>query len=328
MKLRVGVIISTLFLMNVGSVWGQQVVRITPQKRSCEPIAKVLGGDIRYQPLTKLCTEDRVSAVSGGTVKVLCYPRGNIVEISSDLVGKHCLPLSNTELRGCTMLSGRNCVNLKGPNEKNAPNLIAPYGVVIMNPRPSLLWSTTSGATSYIVQIKGIGVNWQLEVGGNNLLYPQDKPGMKAGNVYTVNIIAMRGEEPLIASPPALLLLPTANKIQEVAKTINIVASLKQSPDESAIDMDAVYEAQNLVDNSIEVLNARVKAGSSNPTIYRLLGDRYLIANLAHPAFKAYSRAKVLAQRKNDTLELAKAQAGIEIANKYIYPPTSIKPAQ
>ncbi|MGF1988827.1 MAG: hypothetical protein RMY62_013295 [Nostoc sp. ZfuVER08] len=327
MKLQVGVIISTLFLINFGNVWGQQVVRVTSQKRLCEPIAKVISGDIRYQPLTKLCQEDKVNAANGRIVKIFCYARGTILEISSGSVGKHCSPLSNRERRGCTMLSGRNCINPKGPNEENAPSLITPYGVVIMNPHPILSWSTTSTATSYLVQVKGIGVNWEVVIEGNSLPYPQDKPAMKPGNVYAVNIIAMRGDEPLNASSSALLLLPTA-KTQEVAKTINILTTLKQSPDESAIDMDAVYEAQNLVDNSIKVLNARVKAGSKNPTIYRLLGDRYLIANLAQPASKAYSRAKALAQRGNNALESAKAQAGIEIARQYIYPPTRIKPAQ
>ncbi|MBG1271529.1 hypothetical protein [Nostoc sp. WHI] len=40
-KLQVGAIISTLMLMNVGSGWGQQVVRLGSEERSCEPVAKV-----------------------------------------------------------------------------------------------------------------------------------------------------------------------------------------------------------------------------------------------------------------------------------------------
>jgi hypothetical protein len=327
MKLQIGVMVSILTLANVNSAWGEQVVRVTSQDRSCEPIAKVISGDVHYQPLTKLCQEDKVSANNGGIVKIFCYSRGSVLKISTGLVGKHCSALSNTERRGCTMLTGRNCVNPKGPNEENAPRLITPYGVEIMNPRPILSWSTTSTATSYSVQVKGIGVNWEVEVEGNSLIYPQDKPAMKSGNVYTVNIIAMRKDEPLIARASPLLLSPT-HKTQEIAKTINILANLKQSPDDLAVDIDAVYEAQNLVHNSIEVLNARAEAGSKNPTIYRLLGDRYLIAKLAQRANKAYLTAKVLAQKSNNALELTKAQAGIEIAKEHIQPPTRMKPAQ
>lgn len=82
-KLQVGAIISIIILMDVGVSrgWGQQVVRNSRQERSCEPIAKVISGDIRYQPLSKLCQEDKVSAANGGRVKIFCYPRGRILEM-------------------------------------------------------------------------------------------------------------------------------------------------------------------------------------------------------------------------------------------------------
>ncbi|MCM0593846.2 MAG: hypothetical protein KA716_28095 [Gloeotrichia echinulata DEX184] len=304
--------------VGVSRGWGQQVVRNSRQERSCEPIAKVISGDIRYQPLSKLCQEDKVSAANGGRVKIFCYPRGRILEISSDAVLKHCLPLSNRERRGCTLLDGRNCINPKGTNEENQPRLISPYGLLIMNSRPTLSWFTTRAATSYSVQIKGNGgVNWDVEVKAESLSYPQDQPAMKPGNVYNVNIIAMRGNEVLDGSSSILLLLST-DKADEVTKTINNLKSLKQPEDELAIDMDAVYEAQNLVHNSIEVLTARVKAGSRNPTIYRLLGDRYLIANFPQTANQAYLIAKQLAQKADNNIELIKSEAGIKIASQHI----------
>lgn len=318
-KLQIGVIISTLTLLNMGGAWGQQVVRAIPQERSrsCKFIAKVISGDIRHQPLTELCQEDEVKAANGKRVKIFCYPRGSALEIPSDTVGKHCTPLSNIERSGCTVYAGNNCINPKGTEEENVPRLINPYGVAIMNPRPLLSWSSIKTATSYIVQVKGIGVNWEVEVKGNSLPYPATQPAMKPGNVYIVDIMAMQQDKPLVAKPSPLILL-TAEKTQEIALTISILTSLKQPPDELAIDTNAVYEAQNLVQNSIEVLNARTEAGSTNPKIYRLLGDRYLIAKFPQQASEAYWKARVLAQKENNALELALAQAGIRIAQEQL----------
>ncbi|BAZ33796.1 hypothetical protein NIES4074_63100 (plasmid) [Cylindrospermum sp. NIES-4074] len=315
-KIWIGVIISGLILANVSVSRGQQqqVVRTNRQAASsCEPIAKVISGDIRYQPLTKLCSEDRVSAANGGKVKILCYPRGKIMDIPSDVVGKQCFPLAANEGRGCNVLQGRKCRIFKGPDEENKPSKITPYGVVINNSRPILSWTKTKGATDYIVRVKGNGgINWQVEVKGESLPYPQEQLALKPGQTYTIDIVAMRGDE-VIDGSSALLLLVSTERLQQVEQTINILENLQQSPDELAIDMDAVYEAQNLVNESITVLNARAKAGSTNPTIYRLLGDRYLIAHFPEKANEAYLQAKKLAQETNNTVELSTLETRLKI---------------
>ncbi|ODH00082.1 hypothetical protein A4S05_34890 [Nostoc sp. KVJ20] len=313
-QLQIGVVVSILSLVNVEGAWGQQAVKAISHDLSCKIVAKVISGDLHYQAFTKICPEDEVKAANGKRVKIFCYPRGIILEVPNGTVGKHCSSLSNIERRGCKTVSQKNCINPKGTEEANSPRLINPFGVVIVNPRPLLSWSSIKTATSYNVQVKGIGVDWEVEVKSNSLPYPADQPPMKPGNVYTVDIMAMRENVPLVSNPSPLILL-TADKTQEIDRTINILKSLKQSPDELAIDTDAVYEAKNLVHNSIEVLNARAEAGSSNPKIYRLLGDRYMIAKWPQQANQAYWKAKVLAQRSNNALELALAQAGIEMAN-------------
>jgi hypothetical protein len=315
-KIEIGVIILGLILANgsVSRVLGQEIMRTTRQAEAlCEPIAKVISGDIRYQPLTKLCSGDRVSAANGRKVKILCYSRGKIIDIPSDIIDKQCLPLDANERRGCNVLEGGKCGIFKGPDEENKPSKITPYGVVIKNVRPTLSWSKTKGATNYIVRIKGNGgINWQVEVKGESLPYPEDQPALKLGQAYNVGIVAMRGDEVIDGSSALLLLVPT-EKLQQVGQTIKILESLQQSPDSLAIDMDAVYEAQNLVHESITVLEARTASGSQDPTIYRLLGDRYLIARFREKANEAYLQAKKLAQKTNNTGELSKLEARLKI---------------
>lgn len=317
-KIQIRTIILGLILANVSvnRVCGQELVRANQRSEvACEPTAKVISGDVHHQPLTKLCSEDRVKAANGGKVKILCYARGIIIDIPSDVVGKHCLPLQANEGRGCNVLEGRNCVIPKGPDEENKPSKITPYGVVIKNPRPTLSWSKTKGATDYIVRVKGNGgINWQMEVKGESLPYPQEQPELKLGQAYTIDIVAMRGDEVIDGSgSEALLLLISTQRLQQVEQTINILRGIQQSPDSLAIDMDAVYEAQNLVHESITVLEARIASGSTNPTIYRLLGDRYLIAHFPEKANEAYLQAKKLAQQTNNSVELSKVETRLKI---------------
>ncbi|BAY73302.1 hypothetical protein NIES23_61300 (plasmid) [Trichormus variabilis NIES-23] len=310
---RLGAITSVLILMslNMNPGWGQPRAKLDSKKDSaCKPIAKVISGDSRYQPSTKLCSEDRVSAVNGERVKILCYPRGKIIDILSDVVGKQCQPLKANEGRGCNVLQGRSCVIPKGPEEENKPTKVTPYGVVINQERPTISWSKAKGATDYVVRMRGNGgINWEMTVKGESLTYPSQQPALKTGQAYTIDIVAMRGDEVIDGSSSLLLLLPT-DKMQEVEKTINVLKNLQQPLDELAIDKDAVYESYNLVNESIKVLDARAASGSTNPTIYRLLGDRYLIANFPQQAHEAYLTAKKLAQQANNITELALAEAG------------------
>ncbi|MBD2255814.1 hypothetical protein [Nostoc parmelioides] len=299
--------------MNPG--WGQPRAKLDSKKDSaCKPIAKVISGDSRYQPSTKLCSEDRVVAVNGGTVKILCYPRGKIIDIPSDIVGKQCLPLKVNEGRGCNVLQRRSCVIPKGPEEENKPTKVIPYGVVINQERPTISWSKVKGATDYVVRMQGNGgINWEATVKGESLTYPSQEAVLKTGQAYTLDIVAMRGDEVIDGSSSLLLLLPT-DKTQELENTINVLNHLQQPLDELAIDKDAVYESYNLVNESIKVLDARAVSGSTNPTIYRLLGDRYLIANFPQQANEAYLTAKKLAQQVNNTVEMALAEAGSKMA--------------
>ncbi|QLE45446.1 hypothetical protein FD723_34590 (plasmid) [Nostoc sp. C052] len=328
-QIQVAAIASILLFSNLGA--SGQTRPITTQNLQsgrCEPIAKIIKGDRHWASLSKVCKSAQINPEPGSTVEVFCYLRGSILQVSAGTIGAQCLPLSARERSGCSLQNEHNCINIKGPNDDpDAPKLITPYGVTSINPRPMLSWATTPGASSYIVQVEGIGVSWSLSVQNTQLPYPKDQPGLQAGNVYDVNIIAKRGEK-FIASQ-SLLVLVSEDRAQQVATTIKRLQSLKQSPDEVVIDTDAVYNVQGLVDESIAVLSARAKAGSQDPAIYRLLGERYLQGDALSAATSAYGTAIALAQKVNNPDELAKAQAGAKIAAiAQSQLPTRIKAAQ
>lgn len=311
-------IASILLFSSFSSIRGQakSVAKSNSQEQTCKVVAKVLSGDINWAPGSKLCQEDKVHPVNGHKVEVLCYLSAKILQLTSSTMGEHCSPRYQRQNQNCTLRDGRTCIKPKGPGEdENAPTLITPYGLVILNMSPTLSWSTTPLATSYIVQVEGKGVSWSVVAKTTQLLYPKEQPAMQPGNVYNVNIIANQADEPIAASASVVLIAST-DKMQQIANTINRLQSFDQSQDELTIDIDRVYEAQNLVNESINLLKARTEGGTKNPTIYRLLGDRYLEAYLASAAISAYSTATKLAQKENNAEELAKAEAGAKIAEQ------------
>ncbi len=329
-QLQVAAIASILLFSNfAASGQTRPITTQNLQSGRCEPIAKIIKGDRHWPSLSKVCKSAQINPESGGKVEVFCYLRGSILQVSAGTIGAQCLPLSTRERSGCSLQNEHNCINIKSPNDDpDAPKLITPYGVTSINPRPVLSWATTPGVSSYIVQVEGIGVSWSLSVQNTQLPYPKDQPALQAGNVYDVNIIAKRGEK-FIASQ-SLLVLVSEDRAQQVATTIKRLQTFQESPDELAIDMDAVYNAQGLIDESIAVLSARTKVSSQNPAIYRLLGERYLQGDALSAASNAYKSAIALAQKVNNPDELALAEAGAKIAAiaQSQLLPTRIKPAQ
>ena len=79
--------------------------------------------------------------------------------------------------------------------------------------------------------------------------------------------------------------------------------------------------SQKLLTDAIGVLQASKHNHSQNPTIYRLLGDRYLQAGLVDKAKTEYTTASSLAQKKDNPTELAKANDGLKQVKLYSQSP-------
>ncbi|HEY9799145.1 MAG TPA: hypothetical protein V6D25_02210 [Leptolyngbyaceae cyanobacterium] len=293
--------------------WGEQNRKVNVNQNRCDPIAKVISRGNRNWPyLKQLCSNDLIS--SAKLIEVFCYLNGTIVTISNGTVGEGC-SVSADKLRGCNEKNPGDCFKIKGPDEDDLPTIITPYGVAILNPRPQISWKSSPIATSYIVQIEGQGVNWSVETKDTHLIYPQDQPALQPGNVYKLNVIAKQADEPKIADSSvfALVAQARAEKVRDIIKRLE---ELNMPQDELAVDISYVYQAENLLNEAIEVLKTRVKAGSQDAKIHRLLGDLYLNVDLPSFAYEAYTNALSLAKKQSDKDELLKAQDGIDTVDK------------
>lgn len=150
---------------------------------------------------------------------------------------------------------------------------------------------------------------------------------MQYGNVYKFSIIANQGDSPVTYSSSVLLVSPES-KAQQVMATVRQIKSLNLPPDEAAFDLDIVYMSQGLLTETINTLKARIAAGSQSPTLYRVLGDRYLEAGLPDSAKQEYTMAAALAQQSDNLVELTKAQAGLKRTALYSQLPIRTTPDQ
>ncbi|AHJ28605.1 hypothetical protein PN465_11380 [Nodularia spumigena CS-584] len=322
-----------LVLSSSSSVCGQQQ-RFA--KRVCDdPVGRVInGGDLHLSVGNLICPEDQIQPANGFKVKIICYASRRILEIQQS---KNAVDECKTEVPQsrdiCIPITPGYCSNTRGTGEtENKPQLITPYVGRILNTRPRLSWVNVPEATSYTIQVNGMGVNWSKNVQNTSLPYPSSLPAMQFGRIYQITIIANQGDKPVSANSFVTIVLPEL-EAQGIKSVIEQIESLSLDEDALAIDLDAVYMSKNLLTEAIGVLAARTKNGTQNPAIYRMLGDRYLETGLLETnslasAKRAYAEAVKLARQKNDAEELAKAQAGVKLLESQSQAPTRTNAAQ
>lgn len=337
LTVRSATIALILLFLDFSSVFSQSASgtgRNSKQLKCKEPIAKIINNADRLLPAGSfLCKGDRLQQRNGAKIDVLCYlnPGAGVLHLGSGNVSDKCFPPpTQQQAQQCTPQNRANCPKRKGPSgeDTNAPTLLNPYSSAVLNTRPFLSWYAVPKATSYTVQVRGKGVNWEKQVGNTTVLpYPKEQPAMQYGNVYKFSIIANQGDSPVTYSSSVLLVSPES-KAQQVMATVRQIKSLNLPPDEAAFDLDIVYMSQGLLTETINTLKARIAAGSQSPTLYRVLGDRYLEAGLPDSAKQEYTMAAALAQQSDNLVELTKAQAGLKRTALYSQLPIRTTPDQ
>ncbi|MBG1268475.1 tetratricopeptide repeat protein [Nostoc sp. WHI] len=323
------VVASTILLLGWSNAWGQ----VKPEaKRRCKVIGRVTSvSDLRWRVNSLLCSGDRITPMNGRTVNTLCYLNGEFLDFKQssifDVEDKCRLP--HDRVRLCTGLNPTECDGIKGPT--NVPMLISPYGSSMLSTRPVISWYAIPQATSYTVVVSGYEFYWEKTVDKTitALPYPKEQKELQFFNTYKFTVLANVGDTPISSSETLVVSVLRQEEQDAFAERVKQITELNLPPDEAAIwDLDAVFMARNLLNETIESLKIRVAAGSQNPTVYRLLADRYLEAWLPKEALREYKKAAQLAKNTNNLDELARVQEGLKIVEFYNHPPTSTKPDQ
>ncbi|ABA24722.1 conserved hypothetical protein (plasmid) [Trichormus variabilis ATCC 29413] len=310
----------TLFFSNHES-WGQTIL-----KQDSNHCTKPIGRIVEAGKGRLICQNEKITLENESLF--ICYSDPKMLKLQPGVYIIDSICKGTQASRKCTLLTTDVCPNRKGPNRReNAPNIIQPYGKMLINRRPLISWTAVPGATSYIVEVSGGGVKWQKQVVGTTLSYPQDQQELSYGSANKIIVIANKGDTPIIDATLVVHLLSeqSSQQINQAAETIQ---SLGLSADETAyIDLDAIYMSQRLLNETIKTLETRVVAGSFNPSLYRILGDRYVEAWMPQEAKTAYIKALQLArfQKNPGEVKLVQERLSALVQSQL---PTRTNPAQ
>jgi len=305
-------------------------------KRVCiNQVGRIVSDSDRYLAVgSEICLGDKINPANGSTVKAICYSSRQVLEFQQSAVfgvsGICTPPQVQAERRQCTPLNRHGCPKMKGPGEEqDSLKLITPYGNILLNTRPTISWRPVKNATSYTVEVTSYKFRWETEVKDTILPYPKERKELEYGAAYTITVTANKGDYP-INSPGSLVVhvLPKSD-VKQVLEEVNVIKKLGLPADEAAlIDLDIIYMSKGFLNETINTLKARVAAGSKNPTLFRVLGDRYLDAWLLDEAFREYKKAEWLAKSSSNSNELAQVQSRLKLLKSQSQPPMSRKPAQ
>lgn len=295
---------------------------------NCTPVGRIIRVENDKIPAGKLLCSDEFIELSGGAkVEFLCFDSGEILQLPSGTrsrISERCL--SNIAKNDCTE-EGCHDDDPRGPlSNKNTPEIITPYNTNLINPKPPLSWYAVKDATGYIVRVKditGTGVNWEREVpnsSSNTIEFPyptEEDFALQPGHQYKLIVEA---KTPSSSQPgEARFTMLSLAEIQEVQAIVVKIDRLNLPEEEKILfDLYSVYSRKELFAEIVEKLENLVQKGSQTPKVYRLLGEIYLQQSLFDLAKQRYDKAVELATNKQDTEELAAAEAGLERINRQI----------
>jgi len=280
---------------------------------NCDPVGRVYSeGNSEFLYGTLLCKGTRLQLLPGKKVTVLCYAAKNWItfSMSATLSGNNeCLRSGNRQ-NSFTIDGSRSYSDPKGPGEdRNAPVILSPYSDVLLNCRPFISWRPTIGAIGYIVKVDGTDIHWEESiVKGTTLPYPGYQSALSLGNAYAITIVAKLSNSHALQSSSLFNIL-SIKDARQVMDDVKQVKSLNLPKDEEAyLDLDAIYMSKKLLTETINTLEERVKAGSTNPGVYRVLGEHYLEIGLIAQAKLDFEIASRLAKVTPNPTERVNAQ--------------------
>ncbi len=320
-----GFCLSFLLIKDTLLLAGVPLVRTKRNQVRCEPSGRVISpGDKRLQAGSLVCDGEKIELLNGGKIKFFCFSTGKILDLSSGVVSSSVCAKPDLSKSACYTSNGNFCPNTPkgGVGENDEPTIIYPYTMPTLKPRPEIVWRPVVGVTSYKVRFDCYDFSWERVTNQTRLAYPPEEKALSFGQVCQIFVFAYKDDKVTGGEPSVISLLPE-DEVAQIKDAVEQISKLKLPRDEAALDLDAVFMSRDLLDETIEQLNSVVVADTKNPTIYRLLGDRYFQAGVLDQAQRQYLRASELLKTNNNPIELRKVQEGLKIVDYYNQLPTS-----
>ncbi|NDJ26092.1 hypothetical protein GS682_31865 [Nostoc sp. B(2019)] len=304
---------------------GVPLVRNKRNHVRCEPSGRIISpGSQRFKVGTLICDGEKLEVLNGGSIKFFCFSSGEILDLSSGIVSSDKCEKPDLSKSACYTSNGDFCQRTPkgGVGGNDEPTIIYPYTMPTLKPRPEIVWHPVTGASSYKVRFDCHEFDWERVITQTRLAYPAEEKALPSGKICQILVFAYKNDKITGGDPSVISLLPQ-DEVARIKDAVEQINKLRLPPDEAALDLDAVFMPRDLLDETIEQLNNVVVVGTSNPTIYRLLGDRYFQAGVLDQAKRQYLKASELLKTNNNPTESMKVQEGLKLVNYYNQLPTS-----
>ncbi|NEQ43040.1 MAG: hypothetical protein F6K00_05555 [Leptolyngbya sp. SIOISBB] len=185
------------------------------------------------------------------------------------------------------------------------PHVLSPRNTALLRTNSlTVQWHPVAGATSYAVAITGKDVEWKVEVTETEAIFDELK-SLKPNYRYSIVVTADNGVSSDAGEPVGFTLLPETES-DRVNAQVEAIKAEQREPDEEALAIALEYlefehsnpdwRSYSLNQAAIDVLEARIEAGTEDSRVYLLQADTYLRIGLPLLAQERYEEALTSAQ--------------------------------
>lgn len=283
---------------------------------SCDVVATVQSSkDVNFRPGIRLCRNQSFKRPSS-PIWVACIDTQKSFWLQDLKELQNCeVPLTSKS----SLRYNEQFFRARGVNGQNKPSIVRPYGRFIMTTRPTLEWLSVSGAKSYSITIWGIQRQTFQSV--DTKLTPESgMPVLFPGQTYTIIVKAISGGRILSKSISALNIL-SDSQTKSVNNEFQIIDTSKINPIEKIYRRLSTLTKNQLLDDSIFLLERQLSLNPKDPKMYRVLAEVYLESGLLYKSKNAYEKAIELASNSSNIAEYKLAQNGLETLDSLINEP-------
>lgn len=275
----------------------------SPNETTCESKVRILNDALEgFKRGAIACKGNQLIPRNQRQGNVLCLTTGQTIKISTKTPINERLCSSELVVKQRSPTRGRHTNEIVG---------IRPLGNTLTNKNPNFSWTPVAGADRYSITLSSGIVGWTVSTQDHALMYPTNQAKMLAGKTYRFLIRAWRGDDLISTSFKSFHVL-TDEEASTLQLLVKQVSALPVSADELAYqDLNSIYTVHGLLNEAIQTIEARIKAGGRHPGLFRALGNHYLQAELLREAQKYYRTGNRLARQTNNTSEINKTQAGL-----------------
>jgi uncharacterized small protein (DUF1192 family) len=255
----------------------------------------------------------RIRVGSGGRVTLNCS-NGSRYTLTSGTyrVSRYC-PATNSR-------RDRPINTARDPFKVDVPYVISPRNTALLSGEAmTLRWNPVAGATEYTVSIQGEGVDWTTTVPDTSVTVPETV-SFEPNYTYSVTVMTDTGLSSAEGIPVRFAVVPIGEATRIQAQVADI-ACLCLEPDEETIAIALLYlEFQNsdpdwdsyaLNQAALDVLTARIEAGTQSAQVYLLQGEAYQTMGLPLLAQDAFQQGLALAEATEQQELQAQAHLGL-----------------